>query len=365
MKRFLQILLFFPLIIGFSLNFSKTASAASNTTDACIFHGPPTSEPEGGQPTNRRILVTIENTLDDDLKVTVTANHEGGKIRYSEDITLAGKNTQNINRAEFFLAMNQKAPPGEYQIIVKVKPKKSRFSVFGVFGDPLGPPECQGTKVNNRVQLEEIPNNSRDITSTLKNVENPVPFGSLGEVLTALIPNIFAIAGMLGFAFLVFGGIRYALARGDMKATDSARGVITNAITGLVIILVVFVIFEIITAVFKLSIFSLVPTVKAQESIDIGSKLKLGNDPIAGIFPNIASLVTAIIAAATALMGLIFFALLIFGGIRYMLARGDEKATQAARGVLTNAVIGLLIVLGAFAIITLIGLFTGQSTLLP
>lgn len=363
MKRFLQILLFFPLIIGFSLNFSKAASAASNTSRACIFHGPPTSEPEGGQPTNRRILINIENTIDDDLKVTVTANHEGGKIRYSEDITLAGKNTRNTTWARFFLAMNQKAPPGEYQIIVSEKPTKNLFT--RVFGDPLGPPECQDTKVNNRVQLEEIPNNSRDITSTLKNVENPVPFGSLGEVLTALIPNIFAVAGMLAFAFLVFGGIRYALARGDMKATDSARGVITNAITGLVIILVIFVIFEIITNILKISIFSLVPMVQAQESIDIGSKLKLGNDPIAGIFPNIASLVTAIIAAATALMGLIFFALLIFGGIRYMLARGDEKATQATRGVLTNAVIGLLIVLGAFAIITLIGLFTGQSNLLP
>ena len=64
-------------------------------------------------------------------------------------------------------------------------------------------------------------------------------------------------------------------------------------------------------------------------------------------------------------MGLIFFALLVWGGIRYMLARGDEKATQAARGVLTNAVTGLLIVISAFAIITLIGLFTGQSSLLP
>ena len=48
-----------------------------------------------------------------------------------------------------------------------------------------------------------------------------------------------------------------------------------------------------------------------------------------------------------------------------MTARGDEKATQAARATLTSAVIGLLIVLGAFAIINLIGLLTGQSSLLP
>ena len=41
---------------------------------------------------------------------------------------------------------------------------------------------------------------------------------------------------------------------------------------------------------------------------------------------------------------------LILGGIQYMTAKGDQKATQAARDSLTNAVIGFIVVVGAFTI---------------
>lgn len=327
-------------------------------TDICELVGAPVSSPNSSDPTARGVFMSLRNTYTDDIKVHVVLQYSTDeKINYGNDVTLAGTNTASKvvggagpKPALYWFPIPLKAPGGEYLVHVTIKEHSLYLMV------------CKNS--GKAVIVEAIPKNDRAITSTLRKVENPAPYSSLGSILTALIPNIFAIAGMLAFAFLVFGGIRYALARGDAKATDSARGVITNAITGLVIILSVFVIFEIITNVFKITIFSLVPSVHAQ-SVDIGSSLKLGDKPIASIFPNFASLVTAIIAAATALMGLIFFALLIFGGIRYMLARGDEKAIQAARGVLTSAVIGLLIVLGAFAIITLIGLLTGQSSLLP
>lgn len=41
---------------------------------------------------------------------------------------------------------------------------------------------------------------------------------------------------------------------------------------------------------------------------------------------------------------------LILGGIKYITSQGDQKNTQTAREWLTNAVIGFIIVLAAFAI---------------
>ena len=41
---------------------------------------------------------------------------------------------------------------------------------------------------------------------------------------------------------------------------------------------------------------------------------------------------------------------LILGGIQYITARGDQKAAGAARDSLTNAVIGFIVVIGAFTI---------------
>jgi hypothetical protein len=76
--------------------------------------------------------------------------------------------------------------------------------------------------------------------------------------------------------------------------------------------------------------------------------------PLAKEFPNLGSLFTSLANFGLAVAGLLFFFMLLWGGIRYIGAHGDEKAVGAARGTLTTAFIGLLIVLGAFAIIQII-----------
>lgn len=56
---------------------------------------------------------------------------------------------------------------------------------------------------------------------------------------------------------------------------------------------------------------------------------------------------------------------LILGGIQYMTARGDQKAAQEARASLTNAVIGFIVVIGAFTIRTvLISVIGAEGTVI-
>ena len=55
------------------------------------------------------------------------------------------------------------------------------------------------------------------------------------------------------------------------------------------------------------------------------------------------------------------FILLLVGGIRWILAGGDEKAVAGARGTITAALIGLVIVLVAYAIIRLVEIFFNVS----
>lgn len=52
---------------------------------------------------------------------------------------------------------------------------------------------------------------------------------------------------------------------------------------------------------------------------------------------------------------------LIFGGIQYIMSRGDQKATQEARNSLTNAVIGFIVVIGAFTIKTVLSNAIGAT----
>lgn len=60
--------------------------------------------------------------------------------------------------------------------------------------------------------------------------------------------------------------------------------------------------------------------------------------------------ITKIISLVLGFIGIIFVGLAIFAGIQYMTSGGNEEKTKKAIELLTNAVIGLLIILMAWAI---------------
>lgn len=65
---------------------------------------------------------------------------------------------------------------------------------------------------------------------------------------------------------------------------------------------------------------------------------------------SVPVLVGNVIGAGLSMVSVIFFALMIYGGIRYMIARGNEEDTKKAINTIWAAVIGILIVLASYAI---------------
>jgi hypothetical protein len=72
---------------------------------------------------------------------------------------------------------------------------------------------------------------------------------------------------------------------------------------------------------------------------------------------TISALITWVIRILIIAAFVIAFIFLLIGGIRWIIAGGEEKAIASARGMVTGALIGLVIVLSAFAIIKLIEMF--------
>jgi len=69
----------------------------------------------------------------------------------------------------------------------------------------------------------------------------------------------------------------------------------------------------------------------------------------------LASLIGRFLNFAFMLGGLILLIMIIISGIQWMLAGGDKEAISSARGRLTSAIIGFLILASSYAIISLIG----------
>ena len=70
---------------------------------------------------------------------------------------------------------------------------------------------------------------------------------------------------------------------------------------------------------------------------------------------NIAQLLSILVNLAYFVAGLAFFINLIIGGIQWISSGGDPKSLQSARGRITSAFIGLIIVVAAYAITLIAG----------
>ena len=91
----------------------------------------------------------------------------------------------------------------------------------------------------------------------------------------------------------------------------------------------------------------------------------LGRIALPGGMPDLGEILAGLARIAFVAAGIFFFIQILVGGIAYVNAGGDPKAMDAARSRITSAMIGLGIVVGAFAITVIvttilgINIFTG------
>ncbi|MBI4037498.1 hypothetical protein HY382_00455 [Candidatus Curtissbacteria bacterium] len=72
---------------------------------------------------------------------------------------------------------------------------------------------------------------------------------------------------------------------------------------------------------------------------------------------NIVTVIRGIIRFILVVAFIIAFIMLLIGGIRWITAGGDEKGVAGARNMITAALIGLVVILVAYAIIRLVEIF--------
>ncbi|KKR49701.1 MAG: hypothetical protein UT84_C0021G0007 [Candidatus Curtissbacteria bacterium GW2011_GWA1_40_16] len=80
------------------------------------------------------------------------------------------------------------------------------------------------------------------------------PIDNAVNVVRGIIQFILVAAFVAAFIFLLIGGIRWIMAGGDEKAVAGARGTITAALIGLVIVLVAYAIIRLVEIFFSVSI---------------------------------------------------------------------------------------------------------------
>lgn len=77
---------------------------------------------------------------------------------------------------------------------------------------------------------------------------------TLGKILTTLISTLIIVAAVAFFFYFLIGAIKWIMSGGDKAQIEAARGQITNALIGFVIVLSFFAIAKLIETLFGVSI---------------------------------------------------------------------------------------------------------------
>ena len=78
--------------------------------------------------------------------------------------------------------------------------------------------------------------------------------GSIGRLISSIIPTVMVVAGFILFLYLVFGGFLLMTSSGDSKKAESGKTAITNAIIGFALIFTSYWIIQIIEIITGVSI---------------------------------------------------------------------------------------------------------------
>lgn len=190
-------------------------------------------------------------------------------------------------------------------------------------------------------------------------------FQTLGDLISGLLNIAFMVAFFLAFFWMVWGAFHYIFAGGNKEELAKARSRITWAIVGLIILALSFAIAQFAEEIFK-------PTTPSPLSRLITPAYAVSATPMPTLSPvnirdifgfgNISSLgegtsLLVIPAFSIAFVGVTVF--IVVGAFRFLASGGDKESIAKARGMITHAIIGFLILMFIFLILQFIPEFFG------
>jgi len=114
-------------------------------------------------------------------------------------------------------------------------------------------------------------------------------------------------------------------------------------------------IFKKIFLIVIIGILLFIPTVSFADSYGLKKAADTaGLEKKVGSYNTPFEVIGGLVGAGLSLIGLLFFGLTLYAGIMWMIARGDSSKVDRAKEILESAIIGLVIVVSAYAIVNFV-----------
>lgn len=164
----------------------------------------------------------------------------------------------------------------------------------------------------------------------------------LQRLYTIVLRLGLVISCIVFLLIILLGAVQWVTSQGNKEAIVTARARITNGIVGLIILFLVFFVIQVINFIFHINLGGL--GLPILQSINLNPRGQFAN---LSTF-NPTTIVTLGISLVIMIAAIVFFFMLIMGGLRWITSGGERAVIEVARRQIRDAIIGLLIVLVIF-----------------
>lgn len=95
-------------------------------------------------------------------------------------------------------------------------------------------------------------------------------------------------------------------------------------------------------------------TIEGKAADPTGLRATAGAAGLSGGATDLPTIIGRFIGGALGLLGVLFVVLIIYSGFLWMTAQGNDEKVKQAKKILTNAVIGLVLIFAAYVITTVV-----------
>lgn len=182
-------------------------------------------------------------------------------------------------------------------------------------------------------------------------VNNPDPkntnLNSVVTVLVSVIKYLWAFAAAIAAIFVLVSGYQYILSAGNPEKIEKAKGGLTWAIVGFILVISSYAIVHLVQQTFRQK--------QATQVNNFIGPSSVGPQNAATVVEKLASGLFTFAGAAAVLF-------LVLGGYRYVTSRGNPDETEKAKLTILYSMIGLVVVFGSVIIFRLVGHAVGAES---
>ncbi len=161
------------------------------------------------------------------------------------------------------------------------------------------------------------------------------PIENINSLLCNLICSLASIGPALCALVMLYGGLRYVTSADDPGARSAARSIITNALIGLILILIALPLVNIVIS-------DILTKVTCYCFEDINPAEQIGR--------ILCNFICFIATTAPAICALV----MLYGGLKWLVSADDAEARANAKNTLISALIGIIIVMIAIPLVNIV-----------